>query len=254
MTTPSIALRKGGRLNTPDRVATPLPIATRSYFVSFLNSAGESDFAQITGPVHAAFENACSAFARGTLISTVDGPVAIEDLQPGTLINTAENGPQPVTWIGSYTMLPHARSADPLQSRLTRITSDRFGPSRPFPDFVAGPGARILNRPEALRGAGGQGAIFSPARDFVDGDSVISVKPQSPVEVFHLMLDNHATITAGGLEVETFHPGYGLTEMMGPKLLLAFMRLFPQLKSPAEFGVLSHPRMTQRAVRTLYED
>ncbi|WP_163847018.1 Hint domain-containing protein [Pseudooceanicola aestuarii] len=254
MTIPSIALRKGGRLNTTQRLTSPLPIATRSYFVSYMAKSGVTERAQVTGPVHSAFENACGGFARGTLIATPNGPVAIEDLRPGMQVNTVEHGPMMVSWLGSMTMLPNARAADPVQSRMTRITSERFGPARPFPDLVAGPGARILNRPEALRGAGGQGAIFSPARDFVDGDSVISVKPQSPIEVYHLMTERHATVIAGGLEVETFHPGYGLTELMGPNLLKAFMRLFPHLETPADFGVLSHPRMTRKAVRTLYED
>ena len=59
-------------------------------------------------PATALFESAFSAFARGTLIKTAQGTCAIEDLQPGTLIETEEFGPQPMVWRGMMNIIPNA--------------------------------------------------------------------------------------------------------------------------------------------------
>jgi len=65
---------------------------TRRYEVAGLTTNGLlTDFHGIA-PATPVFEEAFSSFAHGTLISTQTGPVAVEDLTPGTMIRTAENG------------------------------------------------------------------------------------------------------------------------------------------------------------------
>ena len=69
-------------------------------------------------PAQPVYEEAFCAFARGSLVETDCGPMAIEDLVPGDHVLTESAGLQPITWIGATTLLPeqneHARRPVPL--------------------------------------------------------------------------------------------------------------------------------------------
>ncbi|MGH1425857.1 MAG: Hint domain-containing protein [Pseudooceanicola sp.] len=223
----------------------------RRYTISALDADGREKLTEQMAPATAEFENAFNAFARGTVIMTTEGPRAIEDLRPGMMVETLENGPQPITWIGSMTMVPGAPVSDPAQARMTRITAERFGPARPAADLMMGPGARILHRPDVLREDEVAGQAFTEISEFVDGENVFEVVPPAPVETFHLCLEQHSTIFAEGLAVETYHPGYHLDSGMGPNKLALFLSLFPQIDCIEDFGVLAHPRMTLRTLLRL---
>ena len=80
-------------------------------------------------------EDAVSAFARGTLLQTVSGPVAIEDLDPGEMVETVDGPPALVTWIGSTMMVPHAPGQSEEMTQLVRIMCDALGLGRPMPDL-----------------------------------------------------------------------------------------------------------------------
>ena len=53
-----------------------------------------------------AFEQAFAAFGHGILIQTADGPVAVEDLLPGTWLETADGRRTQLLWKGSITLVP----------------------------------------------------------------------------------------------------------------------------------------------------
>lgn len=204
--------------------------ATRRYDIAYLDE-GTPAFRQIIAPALPAFEAAFSAFGRGLLLTTAEGPVAIEDLQPGMVVDTLEHGPLPVLWIGSMQIIPNVPADRPELSRLVRIMADRFGIGRPFADMILGPGARLL-----------QDDYYTPARDFVDGDGVFQLHPPAPTRVFHVALPRQATINAGGLHLESYHPGPHRAELLGPEMLRLYLTLFPHITNLAGFGPMAHPR------------
>ena len=77
------------------RPSAPLPrdprkgvqLPMRSYEIAALRADGSLYIGQDKAPAVPLFENAFSAFARSTLITTPQGPTAIEDLQPGDTVN-----------------------------------------------------------------------------------------------------------------------------------------------------------------------
>ena len=154
---------------------------------------------------------------------------------PGMLIQTRERGPSPLLWIGSMQIASDVLAPT---APLTRVMTDAFGLGRPSPDFLAGPGARLMHR---TTGEPGDNSLRS-VQSFVDGHAVIALRPPSPVRVYHLVLRRHATITAAGLTTESFHPGAGFNSIVSYETSVRFMALFPHLRKTSEFGSLAHPR------------
>jgi hypothetical protein len=245
------------RRATPPQPATEsrkTPVMRR-YEVSYLTPDGHIDSSRHVAPATAQFESAFSAFARGTLLTTSKGLCAIEDLIPGMEIETSGAGRRRVLWIGSMTILPDAPVDTPDQTRMTRLMADTFGLGRPMADVMAGPGARLLHRPAALRGLEGTGArsgqVFTPVADFEDGSRAIRITPPRPVTVYHLCLDQHAAIKVAGIEMESYHPGPGLEQRMGPNTLALFLSLFPHIRNLEDFGPLAFPRATLQMLDNL---
>jgi len=219
----------------------PVPMGRpRRYDVTWIDAEGRLDSFARVAPAAPLFEEAFSAFARGTLIQTVGGPVAIEDLLPGTEVIT-KRGSDTLAWIGAMTLIPDATGTEPM--RLFRVTADAFGLDRPMPDLMLGPSARIVSRAPNMR-AGGDGMVaLAPARAFVDGFSVIEVSPASAVRVFHLGFHGHRIIRANGVEVESFHPGSLNIGRLGRNALDLFLSLFPHVEDLSGFGRLAMPRL-----------
>lgn len=209
--------------------------------IAALRADGALHVSQAKLPALPEFEQAFTAFARGTVLQTPRGDIAIEDLQPGDRVSTVAGGAAQVLWIGSGNLSP--MQAGGRRTPLTRIMSDSFGEGRPESFLTLGPAARILQTPPRLRArAGGAAPVLTPIAEFVDDVNVISITPPTPVTLFHLVLDRHAAIYAGGLECETFHPGaQSLRNLTEPQRAL-FLSLFPHIAQPADFGPLAHPR------------
>lgn len=223
--------------------ATALP--KRSYEVAGLRGDGSLYIGQMSGPAIPLFENAFSAFARGSLIQTTQGDIAVEDLQPGDMINTSTGEPAELVWIGSTSFAPGEGGK---RTPLIRIMPDSFGEHRPGSFLTVGPGARILQTPPALRGMADGKRLLTPASRFVDGVNVIEVTPPTPVRLFHICLTRHAAINVGGLEMETFHPGAQATREVTHALRDKFLSLFPRIGHVSDFGPLAHPRAPEEDI------
>ncbi|UYV36712.1 Hint domain-containing protein [Rhodobacteraceae bacterium D3-12] len=192
-------------------------------------------------PASIAFESAFAAFARGTMISTVNGPCAVEDLAPGALLETQEGIAQPILWIGRMMLVPTAPVHTPAQLKLTRIMADSFGLARPMPDLLLGHASRLARSPAELREYALQTTVLTPPHAFIDGVNVIEITP-SPIALYHIGLGRHAILNAAGLDVESFHPGLTLLREMGHNARALFLSLFPHIKSEDGFGSLCQPR------------
>ncbi|MCC5973714.1 MAG: Hint domain-containing protein, partial [Rubellimicrobium sp.] len=78
-------------------------------------------------PSLAAFDEAFTAFARGTLFQTERGPVAVEDLWPGDGLRTVDAGFLPLLWRGSTLIVPRVAGQMRAMGTLTRIAADALG-------------------------------------------------------------------------------------------------------------------------------
>ncbi len=198
-------------------------------------------------PATPLFEEAFSAFARGAVLQTAEGRVAVEDLLPGMRVITGAGEAVAVTWIGAMVIYPSSEA--PVT--LTRFTADALGHGRPAQDLVLGGRARLLLRDPRARQFTGEESAFVPARAYVDGVSVIELMPASPVMAYHLALERHGSLRVGGLEVEAYHPGEGVEMMLEPRMLSLFKDFFPHVRGLGGFGPMAHQRLTRFEVDQL---
>lgn len=150
------------------------------------------------GPNYAAASYATPiCFAKGTLISTETGATTVEDLSVGDLVKTAENGAEPVRWIGRKTF-PAKGLLAPIDFAPGAIGNTRtLRVSRQHRLLLRGWRAELFF---------GEDAVWVPAVYFLDRPGV-RVAEGGEVTYFHVLLDGHRTLFAEGVEAESLHPG-----------------------------------------------
>ncbi len=215
---------------------------TRRYEVRWLDDSGQiDDFVRIA-PAMPIFEAGFSAFAHGALIATISGPVAVEDLEPGMMIETADGDPALLRWVGSITLVPNAPTRGGQPDRLYRVVAEGLGLGRPATDIIFGPSARLLDRsPDLCRDLGTE-AVLAPITGYADGETVIESTPVSPVRIYHLSFDAHHVILGNGIEVESFHPGPDAIYSLSEEMREQFLSLFPHKSQLRDFGRMLWPR------------
>lgn len=142
-------------------------------------------------------------FLPGTSIDTPAGPRPIEQLAPGDLVLTRDNGPKAVVWCGA-THLTGAELYLHPHLRPVRICAGALGGKRPDADLMVSPGHRLL-----LGGAEGlfnAHEVLVSAADLEDGRRIRRDFTSQAVTYVHLMFARHEIITANGVACESFHP------------------------------------------------
>jgi len=216
-------------------------IPTRRADISWLSDSGQAETKTCVIPALPVFQDAMSALAQGALVQTPQGPVAIEDLEPGMEICTAEGPNEVIQWIGSMTIFPNAPDLSLPQAMLYRITDGGYGLDRSAPDLMLGPSARLLSGIAAVNSS----APLHNINQLADGASVVEIRPMSPVRVFHICLKNHRLMRVNGVLVESFHPGAEARLNLSREMFPIFMGIFPHMTSEGDFGPQNHKRSTQ---------
>ena len=228
---------------TEGRLQRAQPLMRRYEVVHLLANGDIDEFSRIA-PAVPAFENSFAALARGSLLKTSRGMVAIEDILPGDEVQTVTNGFQTVNWRGGISIVPNVQGQPPRMGKLIRIAADALGMGRPMPDLMLGPSARLYHRSPTLQRVTGHSAAFVPAADFVDGVNIIEVQPQTPVQVFQLGFAAHERISVNGVEVDSHNPGARHDLGLRGDMLALYLSLFPHVERIEDFGMLMHPRLS----------
>ncbi len=215
----------------------------RRYSVSYLDENGCLEELQRIAPAIPAFEEAFSAFARGTTFETEQGHVAVEDLMPGDRLRVAGGGFRTLRWKGSCVIVPSAQNQSPEMEYLIRVAADSVGYSRPSMDCVFGPAARIFDSSARTQHLVGTDGAFVPMRDLIDGINMVKVRPATAVESFHLGFVEQERLIAAGLEVESYHTGPAHRFPLRGEMLKLFMSLMPHLGDILDVTALRYPRI-----------
>lgn len=203
---------------------------------SYLSRQGAIERRTTTIPDNPLFRGAFNAFARGALVQTPQGPVAVEDLLPGMMVETIGGSPQRIGWTGS--MASDAAGCTPSHDYLYRITEGSYGLGQGKPDLLLGPGARLM-RPGQI---GVETARLQSVKDLADGQQVVQVSPRTAVQLFHIALSSHRLIRVNDVTVESFHPGHAANMAVADDLFARYVSLFPHVRTLAEFGTVNYLR------------
>lgn len=177
--------------------------------------------------------NYVTCFLEGTLIETIDGPRAIEDLQPGDLIPTMDSGDQPIRWVASSRIVGSPKAA-PI-----RIEAGALGNTR---DLYVSPQHRILLTGWRAELYMGEDEVLVPAIQLVNDQTIRQVQ-QDSFTYYHLLFDTHELIYAAGIASESFHPGEKAIGSMAEDARDELLAIFPQLADVAagSYGPCARP-------------
>jgi hypothetical protein len=156
---------------------------------------------------------------RGTLIETDRGEVAIEALMADDLVRTADNGFQPIRWVGSTTVKAKGSNA-PILFRKGAIGNTR--------DLMLSPAHRVMLHGWQSELLFGVSEVLASAKSLVN-DSTILRQNADSVEYFHVLFDRHEIVFSDGVPTESFHPGEAETGILAQDARDEIYSLFPEL-------------------------
>lgn len=180
-------------------------------------------------------------FTSGTLILTDAGERAIEDLKVGDLVKTADNGMQPIRWIGGRTLTSHELEAQPNLKPI-RIKKSSLGTGLPAADLTVSPQHRMLVRScIAERMFGTQEALVA-AKFLTEIDGIDLVEDPDGVTYYHILFDKHEIVVANGAESESLYTGpealKSLSEASRKEIFALFPELFTEQQLPVPARIL----------------
>lgn len=175
-------------------------------------------------------------FTPGTRIRTPQGFSLIEDLREGDLVQTKDNGAQPLEWIGSRRMSGARLFAMP-HLRPVRIAAGVLGEEQPDLDLLVSPEHRLLVRGAVAQDLFNTNEVLVAAKDLVDDRDVVVDHFVREVTYIHVLLDQHQVLWANNIETESFHPASAAMETLGEVDRARLLARYPELSfDPHTYG------------------
>ncbi len=169
----------------------------------------------------------------GTLVRTPDGEVPIETLKVGDMVETLDNGPQEVLWIGTRHLSAGDLEETP-QHRPIFIPEGLFGNFDEL--FVSPQHGMFIGRDQVGR------EVFARAKHLAETPGPVRVaKGKKRVTYFHLMFAEHQVIFENGAATESFYPGPQTLKMFEPKVIAELKAVIPELGNDSVETVYGPP-------------
>jgi len=193
-------------------------------------------------------------FTPGTWLSTPDGPRRIQTLHPGDLIETRDNGPQPVLWTGHRRMSGARLYAMP-HLRPIRFRNGALGIGRPDEDLLVSPQHRMLVKGQAAQALFNTPEVLMAAETLVNDLSVTVDHALREVTYVHILLERHNIVWANGLETESFHPSNTALDMIDPAQRAGLLALLPGIaENPQSYGEYARRNLSASEAAILRHD
>lgn len=187
--------------------------------------------------------NAPPCFTAGQKVRCAGGQmVPIEKLTIGSLVETRDNGPLPVRWIGSSLVTGETLRQFPNR-RPVKSAKDALGD---HPEFSVSQQHRMFHDGAEER--------LIPAKFLVDGDRIAIDDAVDEVTYFHIMFDSHQIVEVDGFWSESFYPGEYIMGAVEPQVAEEIRFFFPDLEAETAqdaYGPLCRKPVKKREVQLL---
>nr|WP_220572392.1 Hint domain-containing protein [Gluconobacter oxydans] len=139
-----------------------------------------------------------ACFLSGSMISTPDGDVAVEDINIGDEITTfdwksGQDIVRPVVWVGKAHVNVRHGVSDDMSGFPIRVLKDAIADGVPYKDM-------LVTAEHSLFFDG----KFVPARMLVNGRSIFYDKSITSYDYYHVETEQHSVITADGMLTESY--------------------------------------------------
>lgn len=169
--------------------------------------------------------------AAGANVRTPCGLRRVENLRPGDLIVTRNDGLQPVRMIWKQTICAAEVAADPSLAPVL-IPTRAVGPMMPQSAICVGAAQAVLIPGYKIEGRADTDPCLMRARDYAEiCDEVCVRDPEGDAVFYSLVFDHPYVFTANGLPVESFHPTERALGLLGEEVRAEFQHLVPHLLS-----------------------
>lgn len=182
-------------------------------------------------------------FAAGTMIETPQGPRRIEEIGPGDLVTTLDNGPRRVLWTHAET-LRFGPAGAPDSQRPIRFQRGALGPGMPARPLTVSPQHRMLLASKVVARVTGVDEVLVPAVRLESFPGVRRDMAIAAITYVHLMLASHEILIAEGAPAESLLPEAQAIAALPEAARAALIALAPAPYPPArpiiETGDLLH--------------
>ncbi|PKP70640.1 MAG: hypothetical protein CVT82_05700 [Alphaproteobacteria bacterium HGW-Alphaproteobacteria-4] len=185
-------------------------------------------------------------FVAGTMIGTPKGPRPVEDLRPGNLVETLDQGPQPVLWVAARRLGMNELQRHP-NLRPIELGAGVLGNARPL---------RVSAQHALWVPEGGGALVRAGHLALANARLARPMRGCRGVAYHHLLLPRHALIHAEGALAESLWPGPMALAALAPENRLSLLALMPKLapgllgRAPvaAAYGPVARPMLGRRDV------
>lgn len=167
--------------------------------------------------------NFAVCFTEGTQIETPQGERAVETLVAGDLVQTLDNGPQPIRWIGGRTV-PAIMGMEPVF-----FERGSLGPNIPSQPMMLSRQHRLMLDTVVAERMTGSRQVLVPAHKLSELPGVNIVQTLGFVTYWHFLCDQHEIVMANGTPAETLYLGQQACKSMSSAALAEVAKLFPNL-------------------------
>lgn len=230
--TNSVVLGETQTLNGGDTATVVIDGQTNSTVGVFIeeeqSANGEVNHVNETVGIIAFEDGLIPCFSANTLVQTPTGVVPIETLKAGDVLQTVDNGPQKIRWIGkrklSFDELKENPSLYPV-----RILAHSLGNQLPERDLLVSRQHRMCISSKAAERMFGTKEILVAAIRLTLLPGIFVDETVKEIEYFHLLFDDHQLLTVEGTKAESLYLGRDTIKTLSPQGRKEVAAVFPEL-------------------------
>ncbi|MCH2164980.1 MAG: Hint domain-containing protein [Marinovum sp.] len=177
------------------------------------------------------YDDLVPCFAYGTLITTTQGEVPVQELTVGQEVLTLDRKFQKIRWIGGRTLDSIDLALKP-KLRPIRIKAGALGSDLPVRDLLVSPQHRVLVRSPIVHRMFDTDSVLISAHKLLELDGIEVEHECNEVEYFHILFDQHEIVLSNGAPTESLYTGPEALKSLSLCARTEIEILFPEICKP----------------------